>query len=143
MLSCQSDEFIYENNQGFNDNTWTYGDAKTFDIEIKDSLIPVKLFINLRTTTDYPYSNIYMFLHSHYPNGYEDIDTLEFFLADPMGNWLGDLSGTIIENRALISKGIFETPGVYSYTLEQAMRNDSIPELLDVGVRVELWSMDK
>lgn len=106
FMSCD-DNLLYENNQTFENNVWVYEDAKTFSFDITDSLRPIKLFINLRTTTNYPYSNIYMFLHSNYANGYQDIDTLEFFLADPKGNWLGDNSGTIVENKALISKGVF------------------------------------
>lgn len=139
IISCDN-HVLYEENKTFENNIWVYEDAKTFEFEIVDSLMPVKLFINLRNTTDYPYSNIYMFLHSSYPNGYTDIDTLEFFLADPKGTWLGDNSGTVVENRALISKGVFPTPGTYKFILEQAMRNDSLPELLDIGVRLELMT---
>ncbi|MFD1553112.1 hypothetical protein DNU06_12340 [Putridiphycobacter roseus] len=137
LIGCDN-QLIYEENQKFDDNIWVYEDPKTFEFDIVDSLLPVKLFINLRNTTDYPYSNIYLFLHSSYPNGYNDIDTLEFFLADPKGTWLGDNSGTVVENRAMISKGVFPTTGTYKFTLEQAMRNDSLPELLDIGMRVEL-----
>lgn len=136
LVSCDS-EVLYENNQGFENNTWSYDDAKTFSFKMADSLTPVKLSINLRTTSNYPYSNIYMFMHSKYPNGYEDLDTLEFFLADPAGNWLGDNSGTVVENRAVITKGTFPASGDYTFVLEQAMRNDSLPELIDVGIRVE------
>lgn len=137
LISCD-ESILFENNQGFERNTWVYEDAKTFSFDIKDSLQPVKLSINLRTTTNYPYSNIYMFMHSNYPNGYSDIDTLEFFLADPKGNWLGDNSGTIVENRAVISKGNFPVTGKYTFKLEQAMRNDSLPEVLDVGMQVQI-----
>ncbi|MDX1348639.1 MAG: gliding motility lipoprotein GldH [Putridiphycobacter sp.] len=139
LTSCD-DAMIYEKNVGFENNTWVYEDPKTFSFEITDSLLPVKLSINLRTTTNYPYSNIYMFLHSNYPNGYHDIDTLEFFLADPRGNWLGDNSGTVVENRAVISKGVFPTTGTYHFMIEQAMRNDSLPEIIDLGLRVEVLS---
>ena len=140
ITSCESDKFIYENNQGFINNTWSYEDAKSFSVDITDTLIPIKLFINLRTTTDYPYRNIYMFFHSNYPNGYTDIDTFEFFLADQEGHWLGDNSGTVVENRAIISRGYFPTVGEYNFKIEQAMRNDSLPEVLDVGVRIEIIS---
>jgi len=128
---------LYEHNEGFANNTWAYEDAKTFSFDITDSLIPVKLSINLRTTANYPYSNIYLFVHSNYPNGYSDIDTLEFFLADPTGKWLGDNSGNIVENRALLSKGLFPATGTYTFKLEQAMRNDSLPEIIDIGLRVQ------
>ncbi len=142
FVSCDN-SVVFEDNQGFENNTWSYDDAKTFTFDIEDSLLPVKLYVNLRTTTDYPYSNIFMFLHSDYPNGYSDIDTLEFFLADPLGEWLGDNSGTVIENRAMISKGIFPGTGTYTFKLEQAMRNDHLPELLDVGIRVELLTEEE
>ncbi|MFK8037521.1 MAG: gliding motility lipoprotein GldH [Crocinitomicaceae bacterium] len=142
LVACD-DSVVYENNQSFTNNTWVYEDAKTFSFEISDSLIPVKLSVNLRTTTNYPYSNIYMFMHSDYPNGYKDIDTLEFFLADPEGNWLGDNSGTVVENRAMLSKGLFPSTGIYTFKLEQAMRNDSLPEVLDVGMRVERITTSK
>ena len=140
LLSCD-DTALYENNLGFQNNTWAYEDSKTFKFNIVDSLQPVKLSINLRTTTNFPYSNIYMFMHSNYPNGYSDIDTLEFFLADFEGNWLGDNSGTVVENRAIISKGTFPRTGLYEFKLEQAMRNDSLPEVIDVGMRVEILSL--
>ena len=137
VISCTNELLIYENNQGFENNTWVYDDPKTFSFDIKDSSVFINLFINLRITTDYPYSNIYMFLHSDYPNGYTDIDTLEFFLADKDGYWLGDNSGTVVENSALISRGNFPVSGTYTFKLEQAMRNDSLPEVLDVGIRIE------
>ncbi len=136
-FSACDDAVIFEENKTFKNNIWVYEDGKTFSFTITDSLLPVKLSVNLRTTTNYPYSNIYMFMHSNYPNGYSDIDTLEFFLADPQGNWLGDHSGTVVENRAMLSKGLFPATGTYRFKLEQAMRNDSLPEVLDVGMRVE------
>ncbi len=139
IISCD-DTLIYEDNQSFDGNTWSYQDSKSFSFDVKDSLQPIKLFINLRTTVDYPYRNIFMFLHSNYPNGYVAIDTLEFFLADPKGNWLGDNSGTVIENSALISKGLFPSTGTHTFRMEQAMRNDSLPEILDIGLRVELMT---
>ncbi len=98
-MSCSSD-VIYENNQSFENNIWTYEDAKEFSFEIKDSATLAKISLNFRNTIDYQYSNIYMYLHMSYPNGYEDTDTLEFFIAQPNGKWLGECSGTVVENQA-------------------------------------------
>ncbi len=141
ITSCDSN-VIYEKNQSFNDNKWTYDDVKTFSIEMQEDTTPVKIYINLRTTIDYPYSNIYMYLYSDFPNGYSDIDTLEFFLAKPDGQWLGEVSGTVVENRALITKGYLMDKGTYTFKLEQAMYNNDLPEVLDVGIRVENWNLE-
>tara|TARA_B100000809_G_C15109614_1_gene520058 strand:- start:91 stop:594 length:504 start_codon:yes stop_codon:yes gene_type:complete len=136
FASCDSNK-IYEENKAFENNVWTYHDVKEFSFTVEDSLTPVKLFLNLRTTIDYEYSNIYMYTHFTYPNGNTDIDTLEFFLAHPNGKWLGECSGTVIENRALITQGYLMESGMYTFKIEQAMYNDALSEVMDVGIRVE------
>lgn len=142
FTSCDSD-MIYENNQSFENNIWTYEDAKEFSFTMSDSVIPVKIFINLRTTIDYEYSNIYMYTHFSYPNGTTDIDTLEFFLAQPSGKWLGKCSGTVVENKALITQGYLMDPGTYTFKIEQAMYDNDLSEVLDVGIRVEHLRMEE
>jgi gliding motility-associated lipoprotein GldH len=139
FTSCDSD-VIYEENRSFENNTWSYDDVKEFSFDL-DTLTPIKMFLNLRTTVDYEYSNIYMYLHSNYPNGYTDIDTLEFFLAQPDGKWFGETSGTIVENQALITQGYFTDAGTYSFKLEQAMRDNDLTEILDIGLRVEYFTV--
>ena len=136
FISCNS-ELIYEENRSFEDNTWTYDDAKEFTFEIEDSSTLAKISLNFRNTIDYQYSNIYMYLHMTYPNGFEDTDTLEFFIAQPNGKWLGECTGTVVENQALIAQGRFNDPGTYTYTIEQAMFNNDLEEMLDVGLKVE------
>jgi gliding motility-associated lipoprotein GldH len=141
LISCDSDH-IFEENKSFQNNTWSYNDAKEFSFTMSDSITPVKIYINLRTTIDYEYSNIYMYTHFSYPNGTADIDTLEFFLAQPNGKWLGECSGTIVENRALITQGYLMDPGTYSFKIEQAMFNDALNEVIDIGIRVEHLRME-
>lgn len=136
ITSCDTG-VIYEDNQSFEDNTWTYDDVKTFSFTMKDSMKPCKIFLNMRTTLDYEFSNIYMNLYSNYPNGKQDTSALEFFLAEPNGKWLGNVSGTIIENKAMIMKGFLTHPGVYTFKFEQAMFDNDLGEILDIGLRVE------
>lgn len=143
LASCDSSDVIFEDNQGFENNTWAYDDIKEFSFEIEDSITPAKIFLNLRTTLDFQYSNIYMYLHINYPNGFTDIDTLEFFLAQPNGKWLGEVSGTVVENQALIAQGIFNDPGTYTYKVEQAMYKDALEEIIDVGIRVEYMDIEQ
>jgi gliding motility-associated lipoprotein GldH len=142
ITSCDSD-IIYTENQPVDNNVWSYDDPKTFSFDMKEDTVPVKIFINLRTTTDYPYSNIFMYLTSDFPNGYHDQDTLEFFLARPNGEWLGEVSGSVIENTALITKGYLTTKGKYNFTLEQAMYEDSLPEIIDVGITIKYLDLDE
>lgn len=139
VISCDSNR-IYEENFAVDDEGWKAEDVKTFQFDIEDTLSALNLFINLRTSTDYKYSNIYVFLYSEYPDGYSDKDTLEFILAEPDGRWLGESSGTVVENKVLISQGRFTHKGTYTFKLEHAMRDEVLAEVIDVGFRVELMS---
>lgn len=141
LVSCDSNK-LYEENMAVAGDGWHHDDIKTFEFEITDTISPLNLYINVRTSTDYAFSNLFMFLHSNYPDGYSDKDTLEFVLADPSGEWLGESSGTVVENKILIFKGgRFTTPGTYKFQLEHGMRQEVLPEILDVGFRVELMDL--
>ena len=142
IVSCDSNK-LYEENLSVDEDGWHHDDVKTFEFDISDTLSPLNLYINVRTSTDYTFSNLFLFLHSSYPDGYNDKDTLEFILAEPSGKWLGESSGTVVENKILIFKGgRFTTPGTYKFELEHAMRQKVLPEILDVGFRVELMEME-
>lgn len=137
FAACDS-SLIYEENFSVDDNEWHKDDIKTFKFDIEDTLSPLNLYINMRTTTDYEFSNVYLFLYSDYPDGYSDKDTLEFIVAKPDGEWLGENSGTVVENKVLISKGgRFSTKGEYVFRIEHAMRDEVLKEIIDVGFRVE------
>ncbi len=136
--SCDSNR-IYEENLAISDNSWNKDDIKIFEFDVADTLSPLNVYINLRTTVDYPYSNIIVFMESVYPNGIENKDTLEFILAQPDGKWNGESSGTIIEFQGLIaSGGRFSTQGTYKFSLQHAMREDDLNEVVDIGMRVEI-----
>lgn len=137
ITSCDS-SVIYEENIAVDDNIWKFDDIKTFEFEVEDTMTQVNIYINLRTTSDYPYSNIYMFLYSDYPTGESYKDTLEFILAEPDGKWLGENSGTVVEFQSLVSRGgRFTKAGTYSFRLQHAMREDKLEEIVDVGMRIE------
>lgn len=142
LTSCDSNR-IYDESFAVDSDGWHSDDVKAFTFDIKDTVSALKLFINVRTSSDYPYSNLYLFLHSEYADGYSDKDTLEFILAQPDGKWLGESSGTVVENKMLISSGgRFSTAGSYTFRLEHAMREEVLPEVLDVGFRVELMEVE-
>ena len=137
LTSCDQN-MIFDESQGIENNLWLADDIKTYAFDVTDTLSPINMFVNMRTTVDYPYSNIYVFLYSEFPNGTTDKDTLEFVLAENDGKWRGENSGTVVEFSGLIASGVrFSTPGTYSFQLQHAMREQELPEVIDIGIRVE------
>ena len=138
FASCDGNR-IFEENHTVGDGGWAMEDVKTFNIPITDTMSALNIYVNLCTSTDYPYSNIYLFMESSYPNGYNDLDTLDLILAQKDGQWLGENSGTVIENRFMIaSGGRFPTAGDYVFKIQHAMQDAVLPEVIDVGMRVEI-----
>ena len=60
LAACDSNK-IYEENHTVDSDGWHNDDIKSFEFEIEDTISPLSLFVNVRTTTDYKYSNLYVF----------------------------------------------------------------------------------
>ena len=142
LIACDDDK-IFEENQVIENNTWKSDDIKTFSFEVEDTISPMLISVNLRTTVDYAYSNLYVFLYSEYPDGSSHKDTLEFLLAEPDGKWLGENTGTIVEFKGPIAAGgRFSKQGKYTFKLQHAMREEELKEVVDIGLCIEKFEAD-
>ena len=136
LLSSCSDNSIYDHNEQVS-KPWTADQKAEFVFEIQDTLSAFDYFINIRNTTDYKYSNLYLFIRTDFPDGRYSVDTAEIFLADINGNWLGNGYGEIKDSQILFrKKGRFPMKGNYKITFEQAMRDDQLMGIDAVGIRI-------
>lgn len=140
IIGC-TDDSIYDAYKTFDDATWHADSIATFHVEIPDTAKPCDFYINVRNTTDYPYSNLYLFLETHFPDETMARDTIELLLARPSGEWLGTGIGHIRENEFLIRRGLFfPAEGRYGFTLQQGMRQIALKGISDIGIRIEITS---
>jgi gliding motility-associated lipoprotein GldH len=137
FISCDRN-VIFEKNVELPDNHWEVKNVVDFETDIQDTVTPHNLYINLRNAGGYPFSNIFLFFTTSSPSGKMERDTVELTLADPSGKWLGNGLGDIWDNRVLFKENFrFPEKGVYKFALEQAMRVDPLPQIMDVGIRIE------
>jgi gliding motility-associated lipoprotein GldH len=137
LVSCDKN-VVFEKNVELPDNRWEQKNIVTLEAEIKDTITPHNLYINLRNAGGYQFSNIFIFFTTKTPTGKTERDTVELTLADPTGKWLGDGLGDIWDNRVLFKDQFrFPEKGTYTFMLEQAMRFDPLPQVMDVGIRIE------
>ena len=140
LTSCDSNR-VFEENKEIKDYVWKADERIVFDITITDTVSPNNLYVNIRNADDYRYSNIYVFITTTFPNGKFSKDTLECILADDKGHWLGNGLGDIWDNQIPFKKNVrFPEKGKYTIALEQAMRMNELPQIMDVGVRIEKQS---
>lgn len=134
--SCDSAR-IFEQNQEIPETGWKTDNILKFDVEIKDPSTPTNFYVNVRNADGYPYSNIYLFVKTKFPNGKMANDTLECILADEKGKWLGSGLGDIYDNQILFKRNVrFPMAGKYSFEIQHGMRSDVIPLIMDVGLRI-------
>ena len=134
--ACDAD-MVYDQYVHLEQGTWTWQDPLEFEAQISDTLSMHNIYLQVRHTTAYPLSNLYMFIHILSPTGQHLKDTVNMILAAPDGRWMGRGNGNMRELMLLFRKqSIFAVPGTDIFTLEQAMRKEELP-VTDVGIRIE------
>ena len=119
-------------------NIWNKENIIQFKVNISDTVSSHNIYINLRNGSKYPYSNIFLFITTHAPNGVSVRDTFEITLADNRGKWLGKGIGNAFSNQVLYLKNVrFPYRGIYVFDIEQAMWNIKLAHIIDVGLRIE------
>lgn len=137
LMACDRN-VVFEKNIRLDDNRWYQENIIRLEAEIKDTVNPMNMYINVRNAGGYQFSNLFIFLTTITPDHMKARDTLEIVLADEAGKWKGDGMGDIWDNRILFKKNFrFPVSGVYVFELEQAMRVDPLPQIMDAGLRIE------
>lgn len=136
FISCDRN-VVFEENVKLPDNRWEQKNIIILKTEIVDTISLHNIYINVRNAGGYQFSNLHIFLTTQTPSGKTERDTVELTLADPSGKWLGDGLGDIWDNRIPFKHNfLFPEKGTYTFTLEQAMRIDPLPQLMDIGIRI-------
>jgi len=132
---------IYDESIAIDNASWDRDSVLHYEVAIDDSLQLSNFFISIRNNTDYPYSNIYLFLTTEFPNGHATTDTIECILADKDGQWLGTGSGRLKDNLIMLQQALrFPLNGVYHFYIEQGMRDIKLKGIEDIGLRVENYN---
>ncbi|MFP4844641.1 gliding motility lipoprotein GldH [Winogradskyella sp. PE311] len=127
---------------------WNKNDIANFKFKAPDTINNYSLFINLRNNNDYKFNNLFLIVALNYPNGKVVKDTLEYKMAAPNGELLGEGFSDIKENK-LWFRGYkapfrFSEDGEYEVNIEHAMRDNgdvngiiNLEGITDIGFRVE------
>lgn len=139
LLNACNMNSIYDESITIEQSKWYKDDLAKFEVSINDTIQLYDFYLNVRNTTDYRYSNMYVFMYTEFPNGNLSKDTIECVLADIEGKWLGKGWGAVKENSILLSKDMrFPLKGNYEFRIQQAMRNDTLSGVSNIGIRVAL-----
>lgn len=136
LVSCNS-KTVYEETKKI-DERWTYKDTLNFEASITDTSKVYNLYLIAAHSKDYYYQNLYMKIHTKFPDGKRIQQELGMDFAANDGEWLGDCGFSSCENEALLQENFyFNQIGNYVFTIEQFMRQDSLQGLSSIGIKIE------
>ena len=119
-------------------NGWNKDSVYSFDVPITEVNQHYNVYINIRNRGEYPYQNLWLFLSKSFPDKRIVSDSIECYLADRRGKWLGSGIGSVYDMPVLYEQNIqFKTPGVYHYTIVHGMRDNLLIGINDIGMRIE------
>lgn len=124
---------------------WGLNETVSFQIPQLDSLQTYDIYLHLRNTNEYPFNNIYLIVDIEFPHGKTVTDTLEYRMAAPDGDWLGQGIGNVKESKLWYKEGVrFFEEGIYTLRVSQAVRNNGevagvsdLKGITDVGYSIE------
>lgn len=143
IISCEKGR-VYEKNISIDKYLWDSRAVASFKVDIEDTSTLYNIYVNVRHADLYPFQNIWLEIHTQFPDSTTISRRIEIMLANDEGKWYGEGLGDIWDFRELVQENaFFEKPGTYTFTLTQNMRQDPLPGIMSVGLRVENMGLGK
>ncbi len=144
LVSC-NDKIEFTEYKSIPSASWAAGENISFQFDVKDTISPKDLFINIRNNKDYPFSNLFVITALVFPNGNKIVDTLQYQMANKSGHFLGKGFTDIKENKLFYKEEkMFPQSGKYIFKIHHAMRKNGEVNIIpflegvqDVGFSIE------
>ncbi len=125
---------VYSEFIAISSGEWDANALPEFDFNITDNRAGYDILLYVRHTERYPYQNMWLFVRGN-PQQYRD--TIEFYLADDRGRWLGDKHHGFIEMPVLLETNYhFPDTGRFYFAIQHGMRDSVLRGVTDVGIEI-------
>lgn len=139
LFGACSTNTCYEHYITLDSPTWDMNKKLPFEVTMQDTVNHYNVLLHIRHSNLYPYQNIWLFTHSMAPDSTVACDTLECFLANNRGEWLGNLCISEYEMSLLYMNNIrFPKAGTYTFDITHGMRDSLLLGITNIGLSVEL-----
>ena len=133
LFSACGHKTIYSSFQPVPVTGWQEDSVLTYTIPVQDTINLYDIILCIRHIETYPYQNMWLFCGF----GLDSVkhDTIEFFLADDRGRWLGNGGMKMVEMPVLYEHNYqFPDTGNYTFTVQHGMPDEELRGISDVGL---------
>jgi len=137
-ISCKQVD-VYERNITIPHFKWQHDYTANGSFIITDTASAYNIYIVLRHTDAYKYSNIWLNIGLQSPGDTMFFQNVNLTLATDATGWEGSGMNDIWEVRKLLS-GLprrFKKSGEYKFSINHIMRDNPLPDIMSAGMRVQ------
>ena len=132
LVACNRNT-IYSEFRSVPMKEWGADSILTYRFDIEDTHATYQMLVCVRHTDQYPYQNMWLFVGDSLRQ-----DTIEFYLANDCGEWLGNGGNGLIEMPVLYEEAYrFPHSGEQVWHIQQGMREQSLQGVSDVGLIIK------
>lgn len=137
LSSCQTGPF-FEKNSIIPNQEWKEVFQPQFQVEILDTTARYDVFLNIRHSPYYGYSNLFLSIAETAVDSVEYINPLiEVQMADGEGKWMGKSAGHLYELTEIVEENRqFPDTGLYIFQIRHQMQEASLVGINDIGLKV-------
>ena len=137
LPACTSD-VVYSQFSPILSEGWHMDSVLRFAYSIPDTTPDYNMTIYVRHKENYPYQNIWLFAGDSVHR-----DTLQCYLADDRGRWMGDKHHGIVEMPVFIGTNChFSRTGIYTMEIQHAMRDTVLRGVMDIGLEIKRYGKE-
>ena len=137
VVACNRSGVVFDDSVRLQHPTWHRDSVVKFEVQIDDTISTYESGILVRNSGDYDYQNIWLFVTEVAPDSTCRRDTIQYYLADNYGRWLGSGIGSLYTNLYYYKEEVhYAQVGRYTYIIEQAMREDELRGITNIGLQI-------
>ncbi|MEO8516804.1 MAG: hypothetical protein ABI426_08670 [Flavobacterium sp.] len=138
LFSCNDATVYSKIDDDFANNRWQKTDAKTYEFAITDVAPLYNVVLKFSHVYDFQFPQVPIKVQIKDPSGKEENFTFNLKIKDDAGKELGDCAGDICDLKFKMKDKIKLTKGSYIITISNAFDKPYLPNVLAVGLNVEM-----
>ncbi len=136
VSACSKNDTVFSAYNELPPQGWHKDSIAVFEVTLNEEA-NYTVFVNVRNSANFKTQNLWLFIDYEQPDKTIKKDTVEFYLADNGGRWLGSGFGSLYEMKvAFLPKINFSQKGSYQFQVKQAMRDTVLVGINDIGLEI-------
>ncbi len=130
--------YIYDEHREIPNGQWAYADSLRYEVSIADTNRIYNLWLTLEHSPAFAWQNLYVRIHTVFPDGLRLSTPLSLELANQGGVWQGRCNAQRCRFKIPIQeRAYFQLPGRYTFIIEQYMRQSPVSGVERLRFQVE------